>query len=175
LRRDLVARAKRGPAHSHTSREMGGVGLNHVEKAIVFEETGYSWLGPTAMNIHAPHEGNIHLMDGVATLAQKYRWLRPQVAGETRSCFAMTEPDGADPGVLATTATKEGDDFLVSGREWFIIGAKGASYVIIMARMQMPQCVKPSGRSATGAYPAARSHDATTQGSSSSMPLIGCY
>ena len=45
----------------------------------MFEEAGYSWLGPTALNIHAPDEGNIHLMEEVASAAQKERWLRPQV------------------------------------------------------------------------------------------------
>lgn len=44
------------------------------------------------MNIHAPDEGNIHLMEIVATDAQKDRWLRPLIQGQTRSCFAMTEP-----------------------------------------------------------------------------------
>jgi acyl-CoA dehydrogenase len=102
----------------HASRELGGLGLNHVEKAIVFEEAGYSWLGPPALHIHAPDEGNIHVMEQVGTPAQKERWLRPQVAGETRSCFAMTEPDGAgaDPAMLATTAVADGDDYVISGR-----------------------------------------------------------
>ena len=139
LRRELVARARHaGLLTPHASREMGGLGLNHVAKAIVFEEAGYSWLGPTALNIHAPDEGNIHLMEEVASPAQKERWLRPQVAGHTRSCFAMTEPDGAgaDPGMLATTASADGDDFLISGRKWFITGAEGAQYAIIMARME---------------------------------------
>ena len=93
LRRELVARARAaGLLTPHASREMGGLGLSHVAKAAVFEEAGYSWLGPTALNIHAPDEGNIHLMEEVATPAQKERWLRPQVAGHIRSCFAMTEP-----------------------------------------------------------------------------------
>lgn len=137
-RHDLVFRARRaGLLTPHASREMGGLGLSHVEKAIVFEEAGYSWLGPTAMNIHAPDEGNIHLMEEVATPAQKERWLRPQVAGEIRSCFAMTEPDGAgaDPSMLTTTAIVDGDHFLISGRKWFITGAEGAAYAIVMARM----------------------------------------
>ena len=94
------------------------MGLTHIEKSVVFEEAGYSWLGPTAMNIHAPDEGNIHLMEEVATPAQKERWLKPQVAGETRSCFAMTEPSpgaGADPSMLATTAVRDGDDYVING------------------------------------------------------------
>ena len=99
---------------------MGGLGLSHIAKAVVFEEAGYSNLGPTALNIHAPDEGNIHLMEEVATPAQKERWLRPQVAGLTRSCFAMTEPDpgaGADPSMLTTTAVREGGDYLITGRQ----------------------------------------------------------
>lgn len=140
LRSELVARARAaGLLTPHASVEMGGLGLSHIAKAVVFEEAGYSNLGPTALNIHAPDEGNIHLMEEVATPAQKERWLRPQVAGLTRSCFAMTEPDpgaGADPSMLSTTAVRDGDDYLISGRKWFITGADGADYAIVMARME---------------------------------------
>lgn len=138
LRRLLVARARdAGLLTPHASVEMGGLGLSHVAKAAVFEEAGYSWLGPTALNIHAPDEGNIHLMEAVATPAQKERWLRPQVAGHTRSCFAMTEPSpgaGADPSMLMTTAVRDGADYVINGRKWFITGADGADYAIVMAR-----------------------------------------
>ncbi|GAO26047.1 acyl-CoA dehydrogenase [Alicycliphilus sp. B1] len=140
LRRELVARARAaGLLTPHASREMGGLGLSHVEKAVVFEEAGYSRLGPTALNIHAPDEGNIHLMEEVATPAQKERWLRPQVAGELRSCFAMTEPSpgaGADPSMLQATAVRDGGDYVINGRKWFITGADGADYAIVMARME---------------------------------------
>lgn len=119
LRKELIARARAaGLLTPHASIEMGGLGLSHIAKAAVFEEAGYSWLGPTALNIHAPDEGNIHLMEEVATPAQKERWLRPQVQGHTRSCFAMTEPApgaGADPGMLATTAVRDGDDYVIDG------------------------------------------------------------
>ncbi|MBY4594640.1 acyl-CoA dehydrogenase family protein [Ottowia caeni] len=140
LRRELVARARAaGLLTPHASKEMGGLGLSHVAKAVVFEEAGYSCLGPTALNIHAPDEGNIHLMEEVATHEQKERWLRRQVAGETRSCFAMTEPApgaGADPSMLATTAVRDGDHYVINGTKWLITGADGADYVIIMARME---------------------------------------
>lgn len=140
LRRELVALARaEGLLTPHASPEMGGLGLSHVAKAVVFEEAGYSWLGPTALNIHAPDEGNIHLMEVVATPAQKERWLRPQVQGHIRSCFAMTEPApgaGADPSMLQTTAVRDGDEYVINGRKWFITGADGADYVIIMARME---------------------------------------
>ncbi len=138
LRKELIGLARAaGLLTPHASIEMGGLGLSHSEKAIVFEEAGYSWLGPTAMNIHAPDEGNIHLLEEIATPEQKERWLRPLVEGKTRSCFAMTEPDpgaGSDPSMLMTTATKDGDDYIINGVKWFITGADGADFVIIMAR-----------------------------------------
>ena len=140
LRHELVALARRaGLLTPHASPELGGMGLTHIEKAVVFEESGYSPLGPVAMNIHAPDEGNIHLMEQVATPEQKERWLAPLVAGHIRSCFAMTEPApgaGADPSMLTTTAVKDGDDYLISGSKWFITGAEGASFAIIMAKME---------------------------------------
>jgi len=138
LRKDLMALARKaGLLTPHASIEMGGLGLSHIEKAIIFEEAGYSSLGPTAMNIHAPDEGNIHLLEEIASPEQKERWLRPLVAGKIRSCFAMTEPApgaGSDPSMLMTTATKAGEGYLINGQKWFITGADGADFVIIMAR-----------------------------------------
>jgi len=106
---------------------------------VVFEEAGYSTLGPVAMNLFAPDEGNMHLMEVVGTPAQKERYLRPLAEGRTRSCFCMTEPApgaGSDPAMLATTAVKDGDGWRISGRKWFITGAEGAAFAIIMARME---------------------------------------
>lgn len=140
LRTELVDRARAvGLLTPHASRHYGGLGLSHVGKAIVFEEAGYSSLGPTALNIHAPDEGNIHLLEAVADEAQKARWLRPMVEGRLRSCFAMTEPPpgaGADPALLATTAVRDGDDYVVDGLKWLITGAEGAGFAIVMARME---------------------------------------
>jgi len=140
LRQELNELAKKaGLLTPHASKKYGGLGLSHVEKAIVFEEAGYSRLGPIAMNIHAPDEGNIHLMEHVATQAQKERWLIPQIQGKLRSCFAMTEPApgaGSDPSMLMTSAVQDGNDYLITGRKWFITGAEGADCVIIIARTE---------------------------------------
>jgi len=130
---------KAGLLTPHASTELGGRGWSHIEKAIAFEEAGYSTLGPTAMNIHAPDEGNIHLLEVVATPEQKERWLKPMVQGKIRSCFAMTEPApgaGADPSMMQTTAVKDGDHYVINGDKWFITGAEGASFAIIMAKME---------------------------------------
>ncbi|MBV8401954.1 MAG: acyl-CoA dehydrogenase family protein [Acetobacteraceae bacterium] len=138
LRRELNALAAReGLLAPHVSPEFGGLGLSHVGKAIVFEEAGYSLLGPLAMNIAAPDEGNMHLLEGVATEAQKERWLRPLASGAIRSCFCMTEPPpgaGSDPAALATMAQRDGPDFIINGTKWFTTGADGAGFAIIMAR-----------------------------------------
>lgn len=140
LREELVELARKaGLLTPHASKELGGRGWTHIEKAIAFEEAGYSTLGPTAMNIHAPDEGNIHLLEVVATSEQKERWLKPMVQGKIRSCFAMTEPApgaGADPSMTQTTAVKDGDHYVINGDKWFITGAEGASVAIIMAKME---------------------------------------
>ena len=117
--------------------EWGGYGLDHRETATVLRAAGYSLLGPLAMNCAAPDEGNIHLLDRVATPAQKERFLQPLAAGTIRSSFFMTEPDGgagSDPDMMRTEATRDGDHWVVNGRKWFISGVDGANMGIIMAR-----------------------------------------
>lgn len=119
-------------------KALGGMGLDHVSMAIAFEACGLSPLGPIAMHCAAPDEGNMNLLEKVATEAQKDRWLKPFVAGDIRSCFAMTEPwgAGADPSELKTKAVYDGDDFVVSGVKWLITGASGASFTIIFCDVE---------------------------------------
>lgn len=137
LRRDLIGLAREaGLLSPHVPIEFGGLGLSHLGRAIVFEEAGYSMLGPVALNVFAPDEGNMHLLEAVATPAQKQRWLRPLAAAEIRSCFCMTEPPpgaGSDPSMLKTRALRDGDTFVISGHKWFTTGADGASLAIVMA------------------------------------------
>jgi acyl-CoA dehydrogenase len=104
--------------------------------AVVFEEAGYSVLGPHALNCAAPDEGNMHLLHVVGTDEQRARFLAPLAAGETRSCFAMTEPApgaGSDPSMLRTRAERVDGGWSISGRKWFITGAEGAAFAICMA------------------------------------------
>ncbi|MEZ5459469.1 MAG: acyl-CoA dehydrogenase family protein [Steroidobacteraceae bacterium] len=85
----------------------------------------------------APDEGNMHLLERVATHEQKQRYLAPLVAGRVRSAFLMTEPDGgagSDPNMLATRARPDGDHWVIDGRKWLITGAVGAEFGIVMAR-----------------------------------------
>ena len=121
----------------HGPVEYGGRGLNMAERTPVFEEAGYSLFGPMALNVNAPDEGNIHLLDHVATGAQRERYLKPLVNGSWRSAFAMTEPApgaGADPAALRTRATKVDGGWIINGRKHFITGADGADFLIVMAR-----------------------------------------
>ena len=138
LRGELVALSKAaGLLSPHGPVEYGGLGLNHVAMAVVFEAAGYSTLGPLALNIQAPDEGNTNLLSEVASQEQKDRWLKPLVAGEVRSVFAMTEPDGgagSDPSLLRTEARPDGDNYIINGRKWLITGMPGASFQILMAR-----------------------------------------
>ena len=118
-------------------KKWGGQGLSHRETATVLRASGYSLLGPIAMNCMAPDEGNMHLLHLVATEEQQGRYLAPLAAGTIRSAFLMTEPDGgagSDPEMLATTARLEGDSWVIDGRKWLITGAIGASFGIVMAR-----------------------------------------
>lgn len=138
LRRELNALARRaGLLSPHVAPDWGGLGLDHRERSIVFEEAGYSVLGPVAMHLAAPDEGNMHLLAHVATPAQQQRFLQPLAAAEQRSCFCMTEPApgaGADPAALQTVAVQDGDGFVLRGTKWLITGADGAGFAIVMAR-----------------------------------------
>ncbi len=121
----------------HVAEKWGGMGLNHTDMAIVFEAAGYSPLGPVALHCAAPDEGNMNLLAKVATPEQQETYLKPLASGETRSCFNMTEPSGAgsDPTMLETTAVPDGNHFVINGRKWFITGANGAAFTIIMAHV----------------------------------------
>ena len=116
--------------------ELGGGGFTFDEAAVLLEEAGRSLLGPLALNCSAPDEGNIHMLHMIGTQEQQRRYLMPLVAGEVRSCFAMTEPPpgaGSDPAALRTTATRVSGGWVVSGEKHLISGAQGAAFAIVMA------------------------------------------
>ncbi|GJD33117.1 acyl-CoA dehydrogenase family protein [Methylobacterium aerolatum] len=117
--------------------ETGGAGLDKVGMAVCYEAMNRSIFGPVVFNSAAPDDGNMMVMEKVATPAQKARWLDPIVRGEVRSAFAMTEPHpggGSDPGMIQTRAERRGDRYVVTGRKWYITGAEDAAHFILMAR-----------------------------------------
>lgn len=118
-------------------QHLGGMGLSIVERAVVYEEANRSIFGPVAMNAAAPDDGNIAVMAKIGTEAQKDWFLQPLIDGKVRSAFAMTEPapgSGSDPSMMLTTATQEGNDWVINGRKWFITGAGEAVHFILVAR-----------------------------------------
>src|SRR3984885_10955982 len=139
LRRELVGLARQAQLLSpHAPKQYGGRWVYHTAMAVVFEAAGWSTLGPLALNIQAPDEGNVNLLNAIASPEQKARWLAPLVRGEIRSVFSMTETvsDGAgsDPSLLNTIAQQDGHDFLISGKKYMITGVPDAAFNIVMAR-----------------------------------------
>lgn len=121
----------------HVARELGGQGLTIDQWSPVFQEAGYSPIGPSALNCMAPDEGNMHLLEQIATPLQRERYLAPLAAGRIRSSFAMTEPHpgaGSDPGALTTEAIRVDGGWRVTGHKRFTSGADGADFAIVMAR-----------------------------------------
>jgi acyl-CoA dehydrogenase len=115
----------------------GGAGLSKIGMAVCYEAMNRSIFGPVVFNSAAPDDGNMMVLEKVATPAQKERWLAPIVAGKVRSSIAMTEPapgGGSDPSMMLTRAEKRGDRYVVTGRKWFITGAQEAAHFILVAR-----------------------------------------
>ena len=117
----------------------GGRGFDTVGMAACYEEMNRSIFGPVTFNAAAPDDGNMYVLNKVATEAQKETWLQPIVDGTVRSSIVMTEPApgaGSDPaGMMQTRAERKGNDrWVVTGAKWFITGAEVASHFILLAR-----------------------------------------
>ncbi|HEX6247726.1 MAG TPA: acyl-CoA dehydrogenase family protein [Nocardioidaceae bacterium] len=116
-----------------------GAGLTNLQYAPLAEITGRSGhLAPAAFNCAAPDTGNMEVLAQFGTEEQKEQWLRPLLAGDIRSSFAMTEPDVAssDATNISTTIRREGDEYVVNGRKWWITGAMSpaAKIFIVMGK-----------------------------------------
>jgi acyl-CoA dehydrogenase len=120
----------------HLPEEWGGLGIGVLGMALISQECGATGLASLGLNAMAPDEGNMHTLLYAGTREQQERWLRPLAEGRVRSCFAMTEPEVAssDPTNLETTAVRDGDEWVLNGRKWFISGAQGAAFSIVVAK-----------------------------------------
>jgi acyl-CoA dehydrogenase len=114
----------------------GGGGLSLAEIAPCYEEMNRSIFGPVVFNAAAPDDGNMRVLEQVATEAQKQEFLQPIIDGQVQSAFAMTEPDGcgSDPSLTYTTASRTNSGWKIHGRKWFITGAEAAQHFILIAR-----------------------------------------
>jgi len=131
----------------HMPAEYGGMGLGPLAMACVSAECGRTMMGAYVLNCHAPDEGNMHTLLHHGTEEQKERYLRPLVDGRVRSCFAMTEPEvaGSDPTGIRTAAVRVGDQWRIDGHKWFISGARGAAFAIVIAKTD-PEAEPPQAR-----------------------------
>lgn len=143
LREDVIDRVRaKAKAQGLWAFQMpvsrGGAGVGTVGMAVLYEEAARSPFGPAMFNAAPPDDGNMLLLEKVLkTDAMKDKWLQPIIDGKVRSAYAMTEPDGgcgSDPSLTYTTATRQGDKWIIRGRKWFITGAEGAKHFIVIAK-----------------------------------------
>jgi acyl-CoA dehydrogenase len=134
----------------HMPRDWGGAGLGPTALAAVSAEAAKSRFGSYVVNCYAPDEGNMHTLLHFGTDEQKNRYLKPMCEGTLRSCFAMTEPEvaGSDPTLMQTRAELDGDRWVINGHKWFISGARGARFAILLARTETDPVVPQAATSA---------------------------
>ncbi|HEX7823588.1 MAG TPA: acyl-CoA dehydrogenase family protein, partial [Mycobacterium sp.] len=123
----------RGLWACHLGPELGGPGYGQLKLALMNEILGRSRWAPTIFGCQAPDSGNAEILAPVGSPEQKDRFLRPLLAGEISSCYAMTEPHaGADPTLFRTRATRDGDEWVINGEKWFASNASSAAFFIVM-------------------------------------------
>ncbi|MDQ6846101.1 MAG: acyl-CoA dehydrogenase family protein [Candidatus Dormibacteraeota bacterium] len=123
---ELKAEARlRGLWNLFLPDERFGAGLTNLEYAPLAEITGHSLIAPEAINCSAPDTGNMEVLALFGSPEQQETWLKPLLAGEIRSCVAMTEPDVAssDPTNISTRIEHNGDELIITGRKWWTSGA----------------------------------------------------
>lgn len=124
--KDLQAEARRRGLWNFFLPGEEGAGLTNLQYAPLAEITGRSiQLAPAAVNCAAPDTGNMEVLSMFGTEEQKKKWLEPLLEHEIRSAFAMTEPKVAssDATNIETSIVKDGDDYVINGRKWWITGA----------------------------------------------------
>ena len=119
---------------AHLPPELGGGGFGQVKLGLMHEILGRCVYAPSIFGNNAPDSGNSELISEGGTEEQKEQWMRPLLDGKLRSAFSMTEPGaGADPTLLATSAVRDGDEWVINGHKWFTSNGSTADFLIVMA------------------------------------------
>lgn len=116
-------------------KSVGGMGLSLIDLGLLSEVMGQTPIGHYVFGAQAPDAGNMELLIEFGDEAQKQAYLEPLAAGETRSCFAMTDKNtaGSNPTLLEASATRDGDDYIINGHKWFTSCFEGSAFTIVMA------------------------------------------
>ncbi len=141
LRHEIQAKVKQaGLWAPHLPEEYGGCGLSFLEHAYMNEVLAYSMGAASLFGVVAPNSGNQKILLKYGTEEQKKKWLVPLTEGKLESGFSMTEPDnaGSDPRSIKTTATRDGNDWVINGHKWFTSNASRADFLIVMCRTDDP-------------------------------------
>ncbi len=139
LRKHIQDIVKKGGLWApHLPEEYGGMGLDFLPHAYMNEILAYSVGAASLFGVVAPNSGNQKILVKYGTEEQKKKWLLPLVEGTMQSGFSMTEPDnaGSDPRSIQTTATRDGDEWVINGHKWFTSNGKAADFLIVMCRTE---------------------------------------
>src|SRR5688572_27310901 len=129
---------QRGLWAAHLDPELGGQGFGQVKLGLMHEILGQSIYAPFVFGNNAPDSGNAELIAiGIKSSGredQREQWLNPLLEGKLRSAFSMTEPGaGADPTLIATTAVRDGGEWVINGHKWFTSNGSIADFLVVMA------------------------------------------
>jgi acyl-CoA dehydrogenase len=124
----------------HLPREYGGMGLDFLELAYMYEILSYAVGAASLFGIAAPNSGNATILVKYGTEEQKEKWLLPLIEGTMQSGFSMTEPEhaGSDPRSITTEAVRDGDHWVINGHKWFTSNGIDADFFIVMCRANDP-------------------------------------
>ncbi|HIF98420.1 MAG TPA: acyl-CoA dehydrogenase [Myxococcales bacterium] len=141
LREQIKAKVKQaGLWAPHLPDEYGGCGLSFLEHAYMNEVLAYAIGAASLFGVVAPNSGNQKILLKYGSEAQRKKWLVPLTEGTMQSAFSMTEPDnaGSDPRSIKTTATRDGDEWVINGHKWFTSNGIAADFLIVMCRTDDP-------------------------------------
>jgi acyl-CoA dehydrogenase len=138
LREKIKARVwEAGLWAPHLPTEYGGMGLDFLAHAYMNEILAYAIGAASLFGVVAPNSGNQKILVKYGTDEQKQKWLLPLIEGKMESGFSMTEPHnaGSDPRSIQTTATRDGDHWVINGHKWFTSNGIAADFFIVMCRV----------------------------------------